>query len=446
MTRLLTPLELQYPSIVHLLSLARQPPTSHSALYCGLSLHIEYERSVVCVCVLGEIVVCVCVCVCDEWWIEQALELKDHHPQQQQISPINYNRCAGDAIYDDMITVGVVLYELGFRVLQIEDVVTDFLRYFQSIVGLPLVRRDRFSFDSDSRRSLVVRILHRSESVKNWIDSVSSTEITFIFKIGRVSLAEIYWKYSLNRQALTLLTHKNKAYVWGDKQVKLSQILKENNYVNAPVLATPPNGPPTLSVIVMHLKQVLGAADCSGQYRKCIYDLRDCIGGGMKRDMLNYNDREFSKDYTNEDSVAETMVCQASIITDVDGQFTSNLWQGFSESVGYEIDPEEAYNLSQLIGPEIMQETTEKIVQIKERLKTASGSRPKRYADKRPAGCEEAKAKKNPMVNVVGSSSARSVIPGNMKSNSDEIFDPFLYFLKCNNLSLEDKAFYQRRL
>ncbi|GJR48650.1 putative reverse transcriptase domain-containing protein [Tanacetum coccineum] len=37
---------------------------------------------------------------------------------------------------------------------------------------------------------------------------------------------------------------------------------------------------------------------------------------------------------------------------------------------------------SQLIGPEIMQETTEKIIQIKERLKTAR-SRQKSYADKR---------------------------------------------------------------
>ncbi|GKC19430.1 putative reverse transcriptase domain-containing protein, partial [Tanacetum coccineum] len=37
---------------------------------------------------------------------------------------------------------------------------------------------------------------------------------------------------------------------------------------------------------------------------------------------------------------------------------------------------------SQLIGPEIVQETTEKIIQIKERLKTAR-SRQKSYADKR---------------------------------------------------------------
>ncbi|GJX63060.1 hypothetical protein Tco_0295960, partial [Tanacetum coccineum] len=37
---------------------------------------------------------------------------------------------------------------------------------------------------------------------------------------------------------------------------------------------------------------------------------------------------------------------------------------------------------SQLIGPEIIQETTEKIIQIKERLKTAR-SRQKSYVDKR---------------------------------------------------------------
>nr|GEX79001.1 hypothetical protein [Tanacetum cinerariifolium] len=37
---------------------------------------------------------------------------------------------------------------------------------------------------------------------------------------------------------------------------------------------------------------------------------------------------------------------------------------------------------SQLIGPEIMQEMTEKIIQIKERLKTTR-SRQKSYADKR---------------------------------------------------------------
>ncbi|GJY30009.1 putative reverse transcriptase domain-containing protein [Tanacetum coccineum] len=71
---------------------------------------------------------------------------------------------------------------------------------------------------------------------------------------------------------------------------------------------------------------------------------------------------------------------------------------------------------SQLIGPEIVQETTEKIIQIKERLKTAR-SRQKSYADKRRKPLEfkmlEAKAKKNPIGQSVGNSRQRTDILGN---------------------------------
>ncbi|GJR44236.1 putative reverse transcriptase domain-containing protein [Tanacetum coccineum] len=61
-----------------------------------------------------------------------------------------------------------------------------------------------------------------------------------------------------------------------------------------------------------------------------------------------------------------------SIISDRDGRFASHLWQALQKIVGE----------NQLIGPELVQETTEKIFQIKERLKTAR-SRQKSYADKR---------------------------------------------------------------
>ncbi|GJZ83502.1 putative reverse transcriptase domain-containing protein [Tanacetum coccineum] len=107
-----------------------------------------------------------------------------------------------------------------------------------------------------------------------------------------------------------------------------------------------------------------------------------------------------------------------SIISDRDGRFTSHLWQAIQEALGTRLDMSTAYHpqtdgqsertiqtledmlracvmdfgdswdthlpliefsynnsyhtsINQLIGPEIMQETTEKIVQIKERLKTA---------------------------------------------------------------------------
>ncbi|GKD65944.1 putative reverse transcriptase domain-containing protein, partial [Tanacetum coccineum] len=111
-----------------------------------------------------------------------------------------------------------------------------------------------------------------------------------------------------------------------------------------------------------------------------------------------------------------------SIISDRDSQFTSRFWQSMQEALGTrldmsttyhpQIDGQISYNNSyhssvrcapfealysrkcrspimwvevgegQLIGPELVQETTEKISQIKDRLKVAR-NRQKSYADKR---------------------------------------------------------------
>ncbi|GJU85166.1 putative reverse transcriptase domain-containing protein [Tanacetum coccineum] len=125
---------------------------------------------------------------------------------------------------------------------------------------------------------------------------------------------------------------------------------------------------------------------------------------------------KLAKIYTNE--IVARHGVPVSIISDRDGRFTSHLWQAFQEALGTRLDMSTAYHPqtdgqsertiqtledmlracvmdfggipsdmtevreSQLIGPEIVQETTEKIVQIKERLKTAR-SRQKSYADKR---------------------------------------------------------------
>ncbi|GJW05464.1 putative reverse transcriptase domain-containing protein [Tanacetum coccineum] len=111
---------------------------------------------------------------------------------------------------------------------------------------------------------------------------------------------------------------------------------------------------------------------------------------------------------------------------------------------------------SQLIGPEIMQETTEKIIQIKERLKTTR-SRQKSYADKRHKPLEskvgdrvllkvspwkgvieidenqrfveepieiverdvkKLKRRRIPLVKFVGTPGKELSIPGNVKTNS----------------------------
>ncbi|GJR81843.1 putative reverse transcriptase domain-containing protein [Tanacetum coccineum] len=140
----------------------------------------------------------------------------------------------------------------------------------------------------------------------------------------------------------------------------------------------------------------------------------------------DYKTEKLAKIYTNE--IVARHGVPVSIISDRDGRFTSHLWQAFQKALGTRLDISTAYHPqtdgqsertiqtledmlracvmdfggswdthlpliespviwtevgeSQLIGPEIVQETTEKIVQIKDRLKTAR-SRQKSYADKR---------------------------------------------------------------
>ncbi|GJV89418.1 putative reverse transcriptase domain-containing protein [Tanacetum coccineum] len=97
------------------------------------------------------------------------------------------------------------------------------------------------------------------------------------------------------------------------------------------------------------------------------------------------------------------------IISDQDSHFTSNFWRSLQEALGTNLDMSTAYHPqidgqsertiqtledmlracvidfvgdSQLIGPELIHDTTEKIVQIKNRL-LAAHSRQKSYVDKR---------------------------------------------------------------
>ncbi|GJX77444.1 putative reverse transcriptase domain-containing protein [Tanacetum coccineum] len=259
------------------------------------------------------------------------------------------------------------------------------------------------------------------ESVKNWKTPELSTEIRSF-----LGLAGYYrWfieNFSKIAKPLTLLTQKNKMYVWGDKQDEAIPNSEEKT-MQCHVLALPDE-----------LCGLLGRV----------------IGAGMKRDLIDqvahflpiredYKTEKLAKIYTNE--IVARHGVPVSIISDRDGRFTSHLWQAFQEALGTRLDMSTAYhpqtdgqklvlwNLwqvwdtlisliefsynnsyhtsikcapfealygrkcrspviwtevgeSQLIGPEIVQETTEKIFQIKERLKTAR-SRQKSYADKR---------------------------------------------------------------
>nr|GFC39018.1 reverse transcriptase domain-containing protein [Tanacetum cinerariifolium] len=76
-----------------------------------------------------------------------------------------------------------------------------------------------------------------------------------------------------------------------------------------------------------------------------------------------------------------------SIISDRDGRFTSLFWRALHKALGTRLDMSTAYHPetdevgdAQLTGPEIIHETTEKIVQIKSRIQAAR-DRQKSYAD-----------------------------------------------------------------
>lgn len=75
------------------------------------------------------------------------------------------------------------------------------------------------------------------EAVKNWKFPVSPTEIRSF-----LGLAGYYCKFIKNfskiAKPITLLTQKNKDYVWGEEQEKAFQLLKEK-LCNAPVLTLP---------------------------------------------------------------------------------------------------------------------------------------------------------------------------------------------------------------
>ncbi|GJR81959.1 putative reverse transcriptase domain-containing protein [Tanacetum coccineum] len=158
-------------------------------------------------------------------------------------------------------------------------VVRDFPEVFpEDLLDLPLVREIEFRIDLIQGASPVCsrspyrrrawkstmktdfRLTKKEEvveSVKNWKTPESSTEIHSF-----LGLADYYRRFIENfskiAKPLTLLTQKNKAYVWGDKQDEAFQILKEK-LCNAPVLALP-RWTDDFVVFCVHQKQGFGRA------------------------------------------------------------------------------------------------------------------------------------------------------------------------------------------
>ncbi|GJV14047.1 putative reverse transcriptase domain-containing protein [Tanacetum coccineum] len=100
----------------------------------------------------------------------------------------------------------------------------------------------------------------------------------------------------------------------------------------------------------------------------------------------NYPLDKLARLYQNR--IVERHGIPVSIICDRDGRFTSNFWRSFQKALGTDISMSTAYHPetdgqigeAQLTGPELIQETTEKIVLIKQRIQAAQ-DRQKSYAD-----------------------------------------------------------------
>nr|GEX28154.1 putative reverse transcriptase domain-containing protein [Tanacetum cinerariifolium] len=223
---------------------------------------------------------------------------------------------------------------------------------------------------------------------------------------------------------------KSKTYDCDEEQENAFQTLKDK-LCNAPIMALP-DGPEDFMVYcdasglrlgcaLMQRAQKEACDESVGLQKgadKMYYNLRDRYWwSGMNKDIAvyvsrreDYNMDRLARLYLNKIVVRQGL--PISIISDHDSRFTSRLCQSMQEVLGTHLDMSTAYHPQtdcqtkrkiqtledmlracvqdfegkigevQLIGHELVQETTEKISQINDRLKTAR-DRHKSYADKR---------------------------------------------------------------
>ncbi|GJR15896.1 putative reverse transcriptase domain-containing protein [Tanacetum coccineum] len=188
------------------------------------------------------------------------------------------------------------------------------------------------------------------DSVKNWKTPESSTEIHSF-----LGLAGYYRRFIENfskiAKPLTLMTQKNKTYVWGDKQDEAFQILKEK-LCNALVLALP-DGPDDFVVYCDASKQGFG----------CVLMQRDKVITYASRQL-----KKHEKNYTTHDLELGAVVFALKNLETVifyGRKVLYTLTTRVSRSPVLWAEVGE----SQLIGPEIVPESTEMIVKSRDMIK-----------------------------------------------------------------------------
>ncbi|GKB41368.1 putative reverse transcriptase domain-containing protein, partial [Tanacetum coccineum] len=189
------------------------------------------------------------------------------------------------------------------------------------------------------------------EAVKNWKAPTTPSEIRSF-----LGLAGYYRRFIANfskiAKPLTSLTQKNQKYVWGVEQEEAFQTLK-NNLCEAPILSLPDG-----------VEDFVVYCDASNQGLGCVLMQRNKV--------ITYASRQLKiheKNYTTHDLDYHTSIRCAPFEALYGRKCRSHvLWAEIGEG--------------SLIGPELVQETTDKVVVIKERLQAVRDHQ-KSYADNR---------------------------------------------------------------
>ncbi|GJV64144.1 putative reverse transcriptase domain-containing protein [Tanacetum coccineum] len=213
------------------------------------------------------------------------------------------------------------------------------------------------------------------ESIKDWASPRSPTEIRQF-----LGLAGYYRRFiegfSKIAKSMTKLTQKGIKFDWGEKEENAFQLIKQK-LCSAPILALPEGSEDFvvycdashkgLGVVLMQREKVIAYASRQLKVHEKNYTTHDLELGSVELNMRQRRWLELLSDY---DCDIRYHPGKANVVADALSH------KERTEPLRAEVGE------AQLTGPELIQETTEKIILIKQRMQV-SQDRQKSYADRK---------------------------------------------------------------